>query len=161
MGSGKSTVAKALAAHLGMQTIDLDADIESDAGLTIAQLFATEGESGFRAREHAALARALGDKRVIATGGGIVLDARNRALISESATCVWLDAPLDVLANRLRSESAHRPLLNDVDIEAKLQSLDADRRPLYSGLAQLHMDTREGSAEEIAVRIATALAVLQ
>ncbi len=161
MGSGKSTVAKALAAHMNMQAIDLDADIETDAEMTIAQIFAAEGESGFRAREHAALKRALGRACVIATGGGIVLDVRNRDLISESAACVWLDAPLPVLANRLHSERAHRPLLNGVDIETKLSALDAERRPLYSALAQLHMDTREGSAEDIAVRIATALAVLQ
>ena len=160
MGSGKSTVAQALAQHSGTPLVDLDQHIEATAGMRIADIFAREGEAGFRAREHAALKEALAQGRVVATGGGVVLAPENRALLRDTV-CVWLDAPIETLAARLREEAAHRPLLQGTDVAEKLAALDAVRRPLYAEVAQLHIDTHGASLDEIAARISAALAVLQ
>lgn len=160
MGSGKSTVAQALAQLAGTPSVDLDQSIEATAGMRIADIFKTEGETGFRAREHTALKATLGQGRVVATGGGVVLAAENRALLRDTV-CVWLDAPIETLAARLREEAAHRPLLQGADLAEKLLALDAVRRPLYAEVAQLHIDTHGASPDEIAARIRAALDVLQ
>ena len=100
MGSGKSTVAFAVAALLGRQAIDLDRVIESEAGESIAGIFSGEGEAGFRRREAGALREQLDGPVVLALGGGALLDEGSWQLVRESATSIWLDAPLKVLWQR-------------------------------------------------------------
>lgn len=157
MGSGKSTVAHALARLLAATPVDLDAVIEKEAGKTISAIFEAEGEAGFRLREHQALQATLGQGRVVATGGGVVLDPRNRMLLRRAQTCIWLDAPTDVLAARLQSEAMKRPLLANENIEAKLIALDRIRRPLYEETAHIRIDTQAAAPDQIAVKIEAAL----
>ncbi len=109
MGSGKSTIAFALAALLGRMAIDLDRVIENEAGDAIADIFAREGEAGFRRREVEALREQLEGPVIVALGGGAVVDEGSWQLVKDSATSIWLDAPLDVLWQRA-GEDPLRPL---------------------------------------------------
>jgi shikimate kinase len=112
MGSGKSTVAFALSALLGRMAIDLDRVIENEAGESIAAIFASEGEAGFRRREAGALREHLEGSVVVALGGGAVVADGSWQLVKEVATSIWLDAPLRVLWQRA-GEDPLRPLALD------------------------------------------------
>ncbi len=119
MGSGKSTIGRAVAERLGWAFADLDDEIERSAGLPIAEIFARHGEEGFRNREHAALReqaeQALAGRRfVLALGGGTYAFARNRDLLREAGPTIWLDADAGTLWDRVR-DSSHRPLARDRD----------------------------------------------
>lgn len=158
MGSGKSTVGAALAARTGDAFVDLDAAIVADAGRSIAELFASEGEAGFRARETQTLARVLASPRpcVLACGGGVVLRDENVALLRERATVVWLDATVETLAARV-GDGAGRPLLAG-DPAARLASLDAQRRHRYAACADVVVAVDGRSVDEIVDALAGALA---
>jgi shikimate kinase len=109
MGSGKSEVAFAVAALMGRTAIDLDRVIENEAGDSIAGIFGSEGEAGFRRREAAALREQLQGPIVIAAGGGAVVDDASWKLVKKEAISLWLDAPLEVLWRRT-GEDPSRPL---------------------------------------------------
>ena len=140
-GSGKSTVALMLAARLNWQPVDLDIEIEIEAGRTIPEIFATDGEAVFRATEQRHLARALArDRVVIATGGGAVVDPAvwsDDLLESRGTLVVALDAQPEVVLNRLRrqqaseGDAATRPLLAVADPLARIVSLKHDRQAAY------------------------------
>jgi shikimate kinase len=117
MGCGKTTVGKLLADRLGLAFVDLDSEVEKQAGLRVRQVFEGAGEIAFRQLERRALRRSLTvDQAVIATGGGTFIDDSNRRLISEAGTSVWLNPPFEVLASRLRAqEDRERPLFDDTD----------------------------------------------
>jgi shikimate kinase len=112
MGSGKSTVAFAVAALLGRMAIDLDRVIENEAADSIADIFANEGEAGFRRREAAALREQLKGPVVVALGGGAIIQDGSWQLVKSEATSVWLDAPVEVLWQRA-GEDPLRPLALD------------------------------------------------
>ncbi|MCS7289041.1 MAG: shikimate kinase [Roseiflexus sp.] len=157
-GSGKSTVARLLAARLGWRLCDTDALVEQMAGRPIPAIFASEGEAAFRDQETIALTVALAEPNtVVATGGGIVLRDVNRALLREKALVVWLDAPTEVLIARLRTHNEERPLLAGDDPAARLESLRRQRSALYREVAHLMIDTSEASPEEVVERIVGAL----
>ena len=111
-GTGKSTVAPLLAARRGLAVVDLDGAVVATDGRPVAEIFATDGEAVFRSLESSALAAALaGPPAVVATGGGVVLDADNRTALTEYATVVWLQAAPAALVERLASSPEERPLL--------------------------------------------------
>jgi shikimate kinase len=148
-GSGKSTVARLLAERLGWRLCDTDAMIVAGAGRSAAQIFAEEGEASFRALEAAALRQALEHVPcVVATGGGIVLRADNRALLRTHACVVWLDAPTGELIARLRAHDEERPLLAG-DAVARLEALRTARGSLYREVADLRVETSGRDAEAI------------
>ena len=90
-GSGKSTVGRELAGRLGVPFVDLDGEIERRAGRTVPEIFASDGESGFRALEAQELLRASSrDPSVVACGGGVVLEPANRIALRNTGTCVFL-----------------------------------------------------------------------
>ena len=141
MGAGKSAVGARVAARLSLPFVDLDAAIARDAGASIGELFAREGEAGFREREHHALEAALDDRRkLVAAGGGVVLDARNRQLLLDRAWVVWLQASPATQLRRLAG-SSDRPLLAVADPAAALEALAIAREPLYREVAALSLAT--------------------
>ena len=140
MGCGKSTVGRLLAERMRLPLIDLDEEIARAAGKTIPEIFAQEGEAGFRARETAALERALArEDGVIATGGGIVTRAENIRMMREKGVVVWLCRPLEDMIADVRQDT--RPNLAG-DKEERMRTLYAQRAHLYEAAAHLQFDKR-------------------
>jgi shikimate kinase len=158
MGAGKTTLGKALAHRLGREFFDCDKVLVERTGVTVATIFEIEGEEGFRRRESSVLAElAQHPDCVIATGGGAVLLAENRALMRESGTVVYLRARLESLWERTRQDTT-RPLLKTPDPRATLAELLEKRDPLYREVAQLTVDTGFQSASTLVTRVVAALA---
>lgn len=149
-GVGKTTVGQALAARLGREFFDCDPLIESRAGMTIAQLFARHGESKFREIESAVCAElGAGDQRVIAPGGGALLDPANRAALERDGLLVCLRAEAPELLTRL--SNVDRPLLAG-DPAAKLTALLESRRPIYDSIP-LQVDTSGKTVGQVVAEI--------
>jgi shikimate kinase len=132
MGVGKSTVGRRLASRLNLPFADADHEIERAAGMTVNEIFERFGEPYFRDGERRVIARLVdGTPRVIATGGGAFINEETRALILDQALAVWLDAPPEVLAERVRRRDT-RPLLRNRDPLQVLTDLAAIRNPIYA-----------------------------
>ena len=141
MGAGKTTIGKLLAKHLGRNFYDTDHEVEKRTGVKIPVIFELEGESGFRKRETAVIQDLTKlDNIVMATGGGAVIAEENRRLLQESGTVIYLRGSVNDLWLRMRNDK-HRPLLQNVDIRAKLEQLYAERDPFYRETATLTFDT--------------------
>jgi len=151
MGAGKSAVGRALAARLGFTFYDTDAIVETMAGKSISELWDTEGEEGFRAHEYDAVLQACaGSGRVIASGGGAVLEIRNYGILKGAGTVVYLRAPADVLRARV-GIALDRPLLRE---PGAFERLLAERQPAYESAADRIVDTDDRTPEKIADEIA-------
>ena len=156
MGVGKSTVGRRLAKRLGLSFVDSDTEIEDAAGYSAAEIFERYGESDFRDGERRLVARLIqGDVRVIATGGGAYVDPRTRKLLNERAITVWLDAPVDVLAERTARRDT-RPLLRNGDPKGTLARLAEERRPSYAE-AHIHVTSGDGAHRDVVDAIVHAL----
>lgn len=137
-GSGKSAVGRRLASRHGATFVDLDELVEVQSGKSVPEIFAEEGEAGFRHREHhAVLSLGPADpgtelRRVIATGGGTVIDPRNRWLLYRDRIPVWLDGAPEMLASRLSKSGHVRPLVVGTDPTTTLRQLAADRQRFYA-----------------------------
>lgn len=132
MGSGKSAVGRPLAEALGYRFLDADTSVEQVAGKPIPELFASEGEAGFRVLEAAVLNQiAAWHSLVVATGGGVVTRPENWGQLHQGIV-IWLDAPGELLLERLRADPTPRPLLACPDPAARLAELLQERRPLYA-----------------------------
>ena len=141
MGAGKSTVGRRLAKRLALPFVDSDAEIEDAAGFSAAEVFERYGEADFRDGERRLVARLIdGEVRVIATGGGAYVDPRTRQLLNERAITVWLDAPVEILADRTGRRDT-RPLLRNGDRKSTLERLAEQRAPAY---AEAHIRVRSG-----------------
>ncbi|WP_055087267.1 shikimate kinase [Jannaschia donghaensis] len=131
MGCGKTAVGTAMAARLGVPFRDTDDALVTAARMTIAEIFARDGEPFFRARETEVLARLLAEgPGVVSTGGGAFLRAENRALIGKLGVSVWLKADAELLWSRVRHRTT-RPLLMTDDPKATLIDLLEARTPSY------------------------------
>lgn len=140
MGCGKSTVGRLLAERMRLPLIDMDEEIARAAGKTIPEIFAQEGEAGFRARETAALERVLTrEDGVIATGGGIVTRAENIRMMREKGVVVWLCRPLEDMIADVRQDT--RPNLAG-DKAERMRTLYGQRERLYAAAAHLSFDNR-------------------
>ena len=146
MGSGKTTVGRALAQRLGWKYLDSDRQVEATTGRTVPEILEQDGEAAFRAEETRALRAAIaGDEPVVVSvAGGAVLDPDNRAALSDAGTVVWLRADVDTLRTRV-GDGRGRPLLAG-DVEGNLRRLYDERRPIYSGLARRHCRRRRPEA---------------
>jgi len=136
MGSGKSSIGRRLAEHLNLPLIDLDDAIVAKSGLSIPEIFAQQGEAKFRRLETRALRKAMTKQAVIATGGGVVLSKKNRAILKGKAPVVWLKASPEFLAGRIHGDT-NRPLIASGNTLNKLQELARVRNPLYKECADL------------------------
>ncbi|ATX82988.1 shikimate kinase [Mariprofundus ferrinatatus] len=134
MGCGKSSIGKLLAAELGITFLDLDHYIVEKAGRTIPEIFAEVGEEGFRDLETKALREVLGTPVVLASGGGVVMRAENRAMLAAHAPVIWLKSSLHFLAGRIQGDE-NRPLTAGRDALTVLQQLAEIRYPYYTQCA--------------------------
>ena len=146
-GCGKTTVGRELARQLGRELVDTDALVEKQAGCTIPELFAREGEEAFRRLEHQVLTQ-VGKQSglVVATGGGVVTRPENRDPMRQNSTVIYLRRDLSLLPTEGRPVSQSNPL----------EELYRRRSPLYERLADLTVDnagTPEETAQEIIRRL--------
>ncbi len=147
MGAGKTAVGKALALALAVPFLDSDDEIVKAAGMSIAEIFARDGEAFFRARETEVITRLMKEEiGVLSTGGGAFLAAKNRDVITNSGVSVWLRADIDLLWSRVRRRNT-RPLLRTENPRQTLAQLCQAREPLYAK-ANLAVDCRAGYSIE-------------
>lgn len=157
MGAGKTSIGRRLAASLGVPFVDADSEIEAAAGESISDIFARHGEQSFRDGERRVIARLLErPPHVLATGGGVFLDADTRARIHTVGTSVWLRADIETLVRRLERNRTQRPLLAAVDLREKVEKLMHERYPIYAD-ADIVIDTGEGPHDPVVEAIITAL----
>ncbi len=155
MGAGKSTIGKLLAPQLGYRFVDTDDLITAVANQSIEQIFAQQGEQGFRELETKVLGEVSSHSRlVVATGGGIVLLDRNWSYLHHGIV-IWLDVPLEELWQRLSQSNQPRPLLQNPQPKETLQKLMTQRRERYA-LADLHIAVK-GEPKAVTQQVIAAL----
>jgi shikimate kinase len=153
MGSGKTAVGRRLAALLGMDFFDSDAEIEKRTGVDVRYIFEKEGEARFRQREREVIADLTAlEGVVVATGGGAVLDPGNRERLATTGTVIYLQTSVDTQLQRTRA-GRNRPLLLADDPRAVLERLMAVRRPLYEEIADITVDTSGRQVRSVAASI--------
>ena len=161
MGAGKSAVARVLGERLGVSVADLDGMIEAVEGCSVAELFERAGEAWFRRRESELLAEALrSGVRVVACGGGVVLDPERRRLLRERCRVVWLEVSPEDAAERVSAAGEPgrtRPLLQGGEPEARLRELLADRAVLYAEAAHVRVPTGGRTPDQVASAVLLAL----
>lgn len=153
MGAGKTSVGKVLARRFNKTFYDSDHEIERSTGVKIPLIFEIEGESGFRDRESKMIEEMVRRRNIVlATGGGAVLCERNRRLLADHGTVIYLRAAVNDLWQRTRHDK-NRPLLQTEDPRARLQELFEQRDPLYREVADIIIDTGNQSLGSLAHRI--------
>ena len=156
MGAGKSAVGRPLAEALGYRFLDADDALQQVAGRTIPEIFASDGEIGFRELETAVLGQIAGwHSLVVATGGGVVTRPENWGHMRQGVV-VWLDAPAPLLLERLQADPTPRPLFQADDPAARLGELLGQRQPLYR---QADLQVQQGGEDpaQVAQQVLAAL----
>ena len=160
-GTGKSSVAQQLAEQSNLSMLDADAEIERRAGCTIRDIFAKQGEAGFRELERDVMSDLLQrGNLVIAAGGGAVLNADTRSQMKAAGPVVWLQADPDTIESRLRSDTTthdRRPPLTKGDLASEIATLLAAREPLYREVATVTVVTDHRDVAEIVAEIISRL----
>jgi shikimate kinase len=153
-GTGKSTVARLLAAQLQWPWFDADVEIESRAGKSIAQIFASDGEESFRDWESRVVADLCARERcILALGGGAVMRPENREAILRQGRVVWLQASPETLWRRIQSDSSTAERRPDLTAQGGITEIIATleaRREIYRQCAHSEVDTQGKSPEEVA-----------
>ena len=149
MGAGKSAVGRQLARLLHLDFVDSDEEVESRTGVDIPFIFEKEGEAGFRRRE-ATVIDDLSQQEgiVLATGGGAIMDPKNRNHLGARGFVVYLRTSVDQQLSRTR-KGRERPLLRNDDPRAVLEALMATREPLYREIADLTVDTDSRKVRDV------------
>ena len=183
MGCGKSSVGRRLSQLLCCPFIDLDDVIEKREGRTISEIFAAEGEAGFREIELNILSNTLseesadfisdndlqtsseaaGSAMVLALGGGTVMTPKCAELVHSQTFCIYLKASVDILMERISEEISQRPLLaaHRDNLQVHISDLLSVRAVTYERVADLVIDTDSKSIEEIAASLAAAVSAEQ
>lgn len=159
-GSGKSTVGRLVAEKLQRPLVDTDECIEKQAGKSIRDIFALDGESGFRELEQQVVAdcagRAKCEPAVVSLGGGAILREANQVTISASGRCVWLRGSPEVLYQRIQADNStqsRRPNLSAYGGFKEVTEILKSREPIYERLAQKIVDIDSLSPDQIAIEI--------
>ena len=156
-GCGKSAVGRELAVLLQGDHADTDELVTTQAGCSIAVIFTQEGEEGFRRREREVITAIVSSPpTVVGVGGGAVTDHRTAKALKDVATIVWLQAPAEVLWERIKADPAtadNRPSLTEQSGLDEVRCLLAERTPCYERLADLIVDTSQRSPREVALEI--------
>ncbi|WP_377888530.1 shikimate kinase [Alkalihalobacillus sp. R86527] len=155
MGSGKTSVASALAKELSMPLFDTDEQIVSTTGKDIPAIFEDDGEEAFRSYETAILEKLPVEDVIISTGGGIILKEDNRNLMKQCGTVIYLHCEPDEIAKRLEGDSS-RPLLEGKDRSERIEKIFSERLSLYKD-AHIEINTTNRTIEEIVREIRTLL----
>ncbi len=154
MGTGKSSVGRALAKKLGWKFIELDATIEQNAGKPIPQIFKQDGEIVFREIEIQTVKDiARGKHIVISCGGGVVLNKINIDRLKEHGVVVYLMASPAAISKRTSRDKLVRPLLNVEDPVGRIKELLKFRKPFYERAADITINTSRLTVEEVAEEI--------
>ena len=178
MGSGKSCVARKLSERLGCALVDLDHYIEEKTGRKIPEIFASDGESGFRKTEKEALEEVLesfsgidegseSGNVLLSLGGGTVTTPECAAMVRERTFCIYLRASVDTLVKNLQNDFASRPMLGKnggqpsdlAALRSRVEELMSARSSIYESCASLVIDTDSLSFDEITGLIAAKLSV--
>jgi shikimate kinase len=159
--TGKTTVGKALAQRLGWAFTDTDHLIVENAGTRIADMVAEKGWPYFREQERQALAAlTAAHHQVVATGGGIVLDARNVRDMQASGRIVWLTAAEETIRSRMLADAStagNRPSLTGQGLIGEITAVLAERQPIYDKAADITVDTDRETIAGVCERIVGAL----
>jgi shikimate kinase len=154
-GTGKSTVAKLLAAHLGMEVVSLDREIVRQAGCSIPDIVAAHGWPHFRDLEAAVAERcAARDHIIIDAGGGVILRPQNVAHLRRGGTLFWLRASVPVIVARIESGTERPALTPGKSFTAEVEDVLRERTPLYAAAADHEIDTDTRTPEQVAAEIA-------
>ncbi len=160
-GTGKTTVAQALAKRLGWSWVDADDVLVERAGRSIAEIFATDGEAAFRDLEAKLLCELIErEETVLATGGGVVVRPENRSLLETINPVIWLKASVETIAARLEGDAKtaeNRPSLTNLPAREEIGRLLEIREPWYREVATLIVDTDGRTTEEITHDILSSL----
>ncbi|WP_203361770.1 shikimate kinase [Bacillus sp. REN10] len=152
MGTGKTTIGQLLADQLQMPVIDTDVYIEQQEGITIAEIFEQKGEAYFRELETAVLEKlSTNEQKVVTTGGGIIMKEKNRQLMKQCGTVVFLETDLAVIFERLRGDTS-RPLIQNQE-RSRIEELYESRLPLYREAADVIIHTTNQTAEQVAQEV--------
>lgn len=157
MGSGKTTIAKELAKIIPYKFVDIDTEIVKQENKSISNIFKDSGENYFRQIETNLLKEILlKDKKIISTGGGIILKEENRSIIKEKGIAFWLYAPAEDVYDRIK-EDKDRPLINtslsQEEIIKTIETMMEARFELYKDTADVIINTSKFSAEDSAKEI--------
>lgn len=152
MGCGKSTIGRRAAQKLKLEFVDMDSFIEESAGMSVSEIFEKYGEEEFRRMEtDAARKLSEGNNRIIATGGGAVLNPENVRLLKSNGVIIMLQVSPDTVLYRLRNNTT-RPLLQREDKEAAVRELMKNRNPVYRQAASVIINANLPSAQ-VAVQV--------
>ncbi|MBU3664506.1 MAG: shikimate kinase [Chthoniobacterales bacterium] len=156
MGSGKSSVGRILASLTGYALVDTDTLVTLEAGMSIPAIFKQHGEAHFREIETRVLRSLVGRLGlIVATGGGVIISADNRAILPQIGPVVWLDATPEQLHQRVKHSK--RPLLRTADPRRTLEELYRAREPLYREAATVRIDSGKLSHRQTAEAVLAAL----
>ena len=153
MGVGKTTIGRALAERMNLEFFDSDQEIEAATGADIPWIFDVEGERGFRHREAKMINLLSGRKNIVlATGGGAVLDEKNRTRLKKRGLVVYLCASIKQQVERT-ARDRHRPLLQNGNPEQIIKGLMVEREPLYLEVADVVVDTNRRNLKSVSNEI--------
>jgi|TARA_Y100001949_G_scaffold72217_1_gene61312 shikimate kinase len=153
MGAGKTSVGRHLAELIKLDFVDSDTEIEARTGVDIAYIFEKEGEEGFRRREKKIIDEISSREGVVlATGGGVIMDAENRKNLSSRGYVIYLYTNVKKQVERVK-KGRERPLLTNKDPEKILKDLMEVRDPLYREIAECVITTNGRHINSIAKEI--------